>query len=92
VARVDQEHRHRHHVGELGAGLGERLLDVAEGLLELGVEIAGQRFARVVHLPGMAGDPDDAAGALGDDAGRERALDLPGAPNERFLHGCLLQV
>jgi hypothetical protein len=39
------------------------LLDVAEGLLELGIEIAGQRLAGVVHLSGVAGDPDDAAGA-----------------------------
>ncbi len=64
VARVDQEHRHGHHVGERGAGLGQRLLDVAEGLLELGVEIAGQRLAGVIDGTGVAGDPECAAARL----------------------------
>src|SRR5579863_8627924 len=30
VARIDQEYRHGDEVGEAGAGLGERLLDIAE--------------------------------------------------------------
>ena len=67
MARIDQEHRHGHHVGELGAGLGKRLLDVAEGLPELGVEIAGQRLSAVIDLAGMAGDEDRLSGAFGDD-------------------------
>src|SRR5436190_293201 len=86
VARVDEEHRHGHHVAELRAGLGERLLDIAEGLLELRVEIGGERFAGVIRLPGVPGDIDGPARAFSDDAGRERALDLPCAANERFFH------
>src|SRR5262245_40377445 len=89
VAGVDEEHRHGHHVGELGARLRQGLLDVAEGLLELGVEIAGERFPAIIDLAGVAGDVDRPRCALGDDAGRERTLDLPGAANERFFHGDL---
>src|SRR5262245_12833610 len=89
VARVDQKHRHRHHVAQLCTGLGERLLDVAEGLLELGVEIAGERFAGIIRLPGMSGDIDGPARAFRDDRGGKRALDLPGAANERFFHRCV---
>jgi len=47
--------------------LGERLLDVAEGLLELSVEIAGERLAGVIRLPGMSGDEDGAARAFCND-------------------------
>src|SRR5262245_54076590 len=89
VAGVDEEHRHGHHVGELGARLRQGLLDVAEGLLELGIEIASERFPGVIDLAGVAGDVDRPCCPLGDDARRERALDLPGAANERFLHGSL---
>src|SRR5262245_29573162 len=89
VAGVDEKHRHGHHVGELGASLRQGLLDVAEGLLELGIEIASERFPGVIYLAGVAGDVDRPRCALGDDARRERTLDLPGAANERFLHGFL---
>src|SRR5262249_14447917 len=61
-------------------------LDVAEGLLELGVEIAGERVAGIIRLPGMSGDIDGPARAFRDDGGGKRALDLPGAANERFFH------
>src|SRR5262249_59360636 len=60
---------------------------VAEGLLELGVEIAGERCASIIRLPGMSGDEDGPARAFRDDGGGKRALDLPSAANERFLHG-----
>ena len=40
VARVNQKHRHGHHVGELGASFPQPPFDVAEGLPALGVEIA----------------------------------------------------
>jgi hypothetical protein len=82
VARVDQEHRHGHQIGERGAGFGQRLLDVAERLPELGVEVAGQRLAGVVHLAGMAGDPQGSARTFRDNHGRECPLLLPGAAHE----------
>ncbi len=59
---------------EFCARLGERLLDVAERLLELGVEIAGERFAGIIRLPGMPGDEDGPARAFGDDAGENARL------------------
>src|SRR5262245_57443122 len=68
--------------------LGERLLDVAEGLLELGVEIAGERFAGIIYLSSMPGDINGPARAFRDDRRGKRALDLPGATNERFFHRC----
>src|SRR4029077_13460025 len=88
VARVYEEHGHDHHVAERRAGLGECLLDIAEGLLELRVKIADERFAGVVRLPGVPGDIDGPTGAFSDYARRERAFDLPSAANERFFHGC----
>jgi hypothetical protein len=52
VARIDQEYRHGHQVGERGAGFGQRLLDIAEGLLELGIEVGG-RDPGIIDLAGV---------------------------------------
>jgi hypothetical protein len=89
VARVDEKDRHGDQIGELGTGLGQRLLDVAEALAHLRVEIAGERLSRIVHRAGVAGDPDDLARPLGDDGRRVGTLGLPGAAHERFLHRVL---
>ena len=61
VARVDEKHRHGDEIGELGAGLGERLFDIAKSLPALRVEIAGERFAGIVDRAGMAGEPNGLA-------------------------------
>src|SRR6476659_7140374 len=82
IARVDQKHRHRDHVAELRARLGQCLLDIAEGLLELGIEVGGERLAGIIDLACMPGDVDGPAAAFGDHTWRECALHLPGATNE----------
>src|SRR5262249_29394822 len=95
IAGVDEKDGHRDHVAEFRAGLAERLFDIAKRLLELGVEIAGERFAGVVDLAGVSCDIDRTTRAFSDDARRKGAFDLPGTANERFLHGpseCTLYV
>jgi len=82
VARINEKHRHGHHVAQLGAGVIEGLFDIAEGLAKLSVEIACQRFPGIVNLAGMASDKDGAARPLGNDRRRERPLLLPGASDE----------
>ena len=57
VSHIDEKYRHGDEVAELGAGLGERLLDIAKALPDLRVEIAGERFTGIVHRAGMPGDP-----------------------------------
>ena len=51
---VDHKHRHGDEIGQRGAGLGQRFLDVAEGLAALCVEIAGEVAAIVGGLAGVA--------------------------------------
>src|SRR6516164_293373 len=86
MARVAQEHGHRHHVAQCCARLFQCLFNIAEGLPELGVEVAGERFPAVVGVAGVAGDEDRALRSLRDHRRRECALGLPRAPNEGFLH------
>ena len=81
VPRVDEKHRHGNEVGEFGAGLGERLLDIAERLPALRIKIAGERFAGIVNRAGVAGEPDDCA-TLGEDGRRIGACLRPRAAHE----------
>ena len=51
-----------HDMGEVGADRGERVLEVDEGLLRLGAEVAGRTDDLVVEVEAeLAGDEDDAA-------------------------------
>src|SRR5579871_2213426 len=90
VAGVDQEHRHCDQIGELGAGFGERLFDVAKGLPALRVELAGEGTPVVRGLTGMAGDIDRLALAADNHSGEKGPRLLPRAAYERFSHAGLL--
>ena len=65
VTCVDQEDGHGDDVRQFAAGCGKRLADVAEHLVELGVEVAGERAAVIRRRTGMSCHPDDDLIALG---------------------------
>ena len=51
-----------HDMGEIGADRGERVLEIDEGLLRLGAEVAGRADDLVVEVEAeLAGNEDDAA-------------------------------
>src|SRR6266851_3590389 len=81
VARLLDEHRHLHDVGEAAAGAFHDLVDLRKDLLHLRLEIVGDVAAVVVACSGLSRDPDDLP-AVGDDAGRERPREL----ERSFLH------
>src|SRR6267154_10703 len=68
VARLLDEHRDLHDVGEASAGALHDLVDLREYLLHLRLEIVGDVAALVVAGRGLACEPDDFP-AVGDDAG-----------------------
>ena len=59
--RVGDEHGHRDHVGQLGAGFFEGAAEPGEHLPHLAVEIAGEGAAAAVLGRDLAGQPDRAA-------------------------------
>jgi len=61
VARIGDEHRHGHHVGELSAGFRQGGGERREHGANLRVEIAGERLAGGIDRPGMPGEPDGSA-------------------------------
>src|SRR6266581_273736 len=81
VARLLDEHRHLHDIGEAAAGALHDLVHLREHLLHLRLEIVGDVAALVVARGGLAGEPDDFP-AVGDDARRERPRQL----ERSFLH------
>jgi hypothetical protein len=86
IARVGDEHRHGDQIGKFRIGFGQGLIDVAEGLPALRLEIPGERAAIVGLGPRVARNVDRARGT-GDDNGRgKRTLLLPSAAHEGLLH------
>src|SRR6267143_714507 len=81
VARLLDEHRHLHDVGEAAAGALHDLIHLREHLLHLRLEIVRDIAAVVVARRGLSRDPDDPP-AFGDDARRERPRQL----EQGFLH------
>src|SRR5712691_7631979 len=81
VARLLDEHRHLHDVGEAAAGTLHDLIHLREHLLHLRLEIVRDIAAVVVARRGLSRDPD-AFPAVCDDAGRERPRQL----KRSFLH------
>src|SRR6266851_2999946 len=81
VARLLDEHRHLHDVGEAAAGTLHDLIHLREHLFHLRLEIVRDIAALVVARRGLSRDPDDFA-AVRDDAGRERPRQL----KRSFLH------
>src|SRR2546422_6601884 len=75
VARLLDEDRDLHDVGEAAAGALHDLIHLREHLLHLGLEIVGDVAAVVVARRGLSRDPDDLP-AVGDDARRERPRQL----------------
>src|ERR1700722_368073 len=69
VARIVDEDRHGHHVGEAAAGAPQGRIDEREDRLHLRVEVAGDVVALRIACRGLAGEPDGAT-ALRDDGGR----------------------
>src|SRR5437868_9168224 len=67
-ARIGDEHRHRHHVGERGAGALEGAAEQREHGARLLLELPGDVAAVQVDERRLAGEPDDAP-ALADDGG-----------------------
>src|SRR5579875_288619 len=91
VARIDDEHRHGDDVLEPAAGLLQRVGDVLERLMHLGIEIAGERAAVIVLRGAVSGHPDHAP-ALGEYRGRERPVLLPAAFDITPRHASALPI
>src|SRR3954469_14368032 len=91
--RVGDEHRHCHHIGELAAGLFQGTSEPGEYLAHLAVEIGGERAPRRVFDRHLAGEPGDAAAALGRDrlriTARLRGLALQIISLHCFWHSAL---
>jgi hypothetical protein len=68
VANVDQKYRHRNNVGQLASASGQRLFDIVEGLIELRIEIAGERTAILSGSARVTGEPYDCLLAFRDDS------------------------
>src|SRR6266851_951261 len=81
VARLLDEHRHLHDVGETAAGALHDLVDLRKHLLHLRLEIVGDIAALVVARRGLSCDPDGLP-ALCDDARGEGPRQL----ERSFLH------
>src|SRR6267143_5447909 len=75
VARLLDEHRHLHDVGEAAAGALHDLVHLREHLLHLRFEIVRDIAPLVVARRRLSRDPYDFA-AIRDDAGRERPRQL----------------
>ena len=71
VTRIDQEYGHSDDILQLAAGFGQRPLDVAEYLMKLRIEIAGQRAAVVRCRAGMSRNPNNRLLAFCDDSRRK---------------------